>query len=85
MKKGKVEKEGKPIINEEPIKRLGKWYDDSLQDTENSRSTIREIQELLNVVDKESLPGRHRAVFPIWSDAKINVAHAHVQYPNEQD
>ena len=50
-----------PSLNEQPVKCLGKWYDGSLRDTENSRKTIHQLQDHLERVDKAPISGRYRA------------------------
>ena len=67
--KGKIEKNVKfklgesniPTVSEEPVKCLGKWYDGSLRDTENSRKTVQQLQEHLRKLEKAPLPGRYKA------------------------
>ena len=69
IKKGQVQKNIKfqvgaeqiPTVNEEPIKCLGKWYDGTLRDTENSRKTTHQLQDHLEKIDKAALPGRYKA------------------------
>ena len=60
IKKGQVQKnirfrfgaEQIPTVNEEPIKCLGKWHDDTLRDIENSRKTIYQIQDHMKKINK---------------------------------
>ncbi|XP_066299893.1 uncharacterized protein [Branchiostoma lanceolatum] len=69
IKKGKVtsrfklEVQGEPIpsIKGNPIKCLGKWYDDTLSDRKNVSSTMMQIEEWLRRIEKSGLPGKFKA------------------------
>ena len=47
-----------PILNEKPIKSLGKTFNSSLKDTAGKQKTIKDLQEWLTKIDKSGLPGR---------------------------
>ncbi|XP_066271283.1 uncharacterized protein [Branchiostoma lanceolatum] len=69
IKKGKItsrfklEVQGEPIpsIEGNPIKCLGKWYDDTLSDRTNVSSTMKQIEEWLRRIEKSGLPGKFKA------------------------
>ncbi|XP_059378226.1 uncharacterized protein LOC132114105 [Carassius carassius] len=50
-----------PSIEENPIKCLGKWFDDSLTDRNNIASTEKQMEELLRRIEKSGLPGKFKA------------------------
>ncbi|RXN24418.1 reverse transcriptase [Labeo rohita] len=47
-----------PSLKENPIKCLGKWFDDSLTDRNNISSTEKQTEEWLRKIEKSGLPGR---------------------------
>ena len=49
-----------PNIQGNPIKCLGKWYDDSLSDKNSISSTLKQVEEWLNKIDKSGLPGKYK-------------------------
>jgi len=51
-----------PSIVGNPIKCLGKWYDDTLKDVNNSRRLQQQTTERLVNIDKSGLPGK----FKVW-------------------
>ncbi|XP_078587744.1 uncharacterized protein LOC144868686 [Branchiostoma floridae x Branchiostoma japonicum] len=69
IKKGKVtsrfklEVQGEPIpsIVGNPVKCLGKWFDDSLTDRKNASSTVAQTEEWLRRIEKSGLPGKLKA------------------------
>ncbi|KAI8485154.1 hypothetical protein Bbelb_370790 [Branchiostoma belcheri] len=69
IKKGKVtsrfklEVQGEPIpsIVGNPIKCLGRWFDDSLTDRHNVDSTVQQTEEWLRRIEKSGLPGKFKA------------------------
>ena len=56
-----VQGEAIPSIKDNPIKCLGKWYDDSLRDHNNIDNTKRQVSVWLNKIDKSGLPGKFKA------------------------
>lgn len=66
MRKGKVtdafklhvQGEEIPTIRENPIKCLGKWYDDTLGDRNNISKTEKQADEWLRNIDRTGLPGK---------------------------
>ncbi|XP_030008310.1 uncharacterized protein LOC115431800 [Sphaeramia orbicularis] len=50
-----------PSIRENPIKCLGKWFDDSLTDRKNISSTEKQAEEWLRRIEKSGLPGKFKA------------------------
>ncbi len=50
-----------PSIKDNPIKYLGKWYDESLRDHNNVRSTEKQAEGWLKKIDKSGLPGKFKA------------------------
>ena len=57
--KFRVEQEEIPSIIENPIKCLGKWFDDSLKD-ENRQKILQQVDKGLKAIDKTELPGKHK-------------------------
>ncbi|XP_078621248.1 uncharacterized protein LOC144887724 [Branchiostoma floridae x Branchiostoma japonicum] len=59
----KLEVQGEPIptIVGNPIKCLGKWFDESLTDKKNVSSTVRQAEEWLRRIEKSGLPGKFKA------------------------
>ena len=57
----KIQGEQIPSIVNNPIKCLGKWYDDTLKDVNNSRRLERDTTEKLVNIDKTGLPGKFKA------------------------
>ena len=57
----KVQGEEIPSILSNPIKCLGKWYDETLGDTANKRKTEVQLMEWLNKIEKSGLPGKYKA------------------------
>ena len=56
-----VQGEKIPTIRENPIKCLGKWYDDTLGDRNNISGTARQADEWLRRIDKSGLPGKFKS------------------------
>lgn len=56
----KVQVQGEviPSIEENPIKCLGKWFDDSLTNRNNTTSTEKQTEEWLKRIEKSKLPGK---------------------------
>ncbi|XP_063420791.1 uncharacterized protein LOC134706007 [Mytilus trossulus] len=57
----KVQGEVIPSIIDNPIKCLGKWYDDSLSDKNNIRKIEQQVSEGMRNIDKTGLPGKLKA------------------------
>ena len=57
----KIQGEQIPSIVNNPIECLGKWYDDTLKDVNNSRRLERDTTEKLVNIDKTGLPGKFKA------------------------
>ncbi|XP_023646720.2 iron-sulfur cluster transfer protein NUBPL isoform X5 [Paramormyrops kingsleyae] len=53
-----VQGEQIPTIRENPIKCLGKWYDDTLSDRNNISDTGKQADEWLRRIDGSGLPGK---------------------------
>ena len=49
-----------PSIIGNPIKCLGKWYDDSLKDVNNNKHLDQQATERLANIDKSGLPGKFK-------------------------
>ena len=68
LRKGKVSKETHfqvggqaiPTVSEEPVKSLGRWYDDTLRDTKQSKETAQSSAEGLRKIDRCPLPGKYK-------------------------
>ncbi|XP_076155564.1 uncharacterized protein LOC143138951 [Alosa pseudoharengus] len=56
-----VQGEQIPTIRENPIKCLGKWYDDTLSDRNNISDTVNQADEWLRRIDKSGLPGKFKS------------------------
>ena len=56
-----VQGEQIPTIKENPIKCLGKWYDDTLSDRSNISETGKQTDEWLRRIDKSCLPGKFKS------------------------
>ncbi len=56
-----VQEEVIPSIEENPIKCLGKWFDDSLTDRNNITNTEKQTEEWLRRIEKSGLPGKFKA------------------------
>ena len=56
-----VQEEVIPSIEENPIKCLGKWFDDSLTDRNNIASTEKQVEEWMRRIEKSGLPGKFKA------------------------
>ena len=56
----KLQDEDIPSIVGNPIKCLGKWCDDSLQDVNNSKCLEQQGSEGLSNIDKSGLPGKYK-------------------------
>ena len=50
-----------PTVSEEPVKSLGRWYDESLKDTNRGKETKRMTEEGLETIDKCGLPGKYKS------------------------
>ena len=68
MRKGKVDagkhfqvgSQNIPTVSEEPVKSLGRWYDDTLKDTKQSKETAKASADGLNKIQKCPLPGKYK-------------------------
>ena len=68
LRKGKVDEtvtftvanQAIPTVTEEPVKSLGRWYDDSLKDTKRGKETKQMAEESMQVIDHCSLPGKYK-------------------------
>lgn len=49
-----------PSIKDNPIKCLGKWYDESLKDRNNVHSTEKQVEGWLKNIEKSRLPGKFK-------------------------
>ena len=58
--KFKIQGEVIPTIIEKPVKYLGKWYDESLKDVNNSAKVMKQAQEWLHKIQKSMLPGKFK-------------------------
>ncbi|XP_052245600.1 uncharacterized protein LOC127854577 [Dreissena polymorpha] len=56
-----VQREDIPSIMDSPIKCLGKWYDASLNDTNNVKRIKGQLNEGLKQIDRSWLPGKFKA------------------------
>lgn len=50
-----------PTVTEKPVKSLGKWYSDSLNDRNSITEIRHQLEEWMGKVDKSGLPGRFKA------------------------
>lgn len=50
-----------PSIKDNPIKYLGKWYDESLKDHSNVRTTEKQAELWLKKIETSGLPGKFKA------------------------
>ena len=50
-----------PSIEGNLIKCLGKWYDDTLQDVNNSKRVEEQVKDGLKNIDRSGLPGKFKA------------------------
>lgn len=57
----KIQAEVMPTIKEEPIKYLGKWYNNSLKDTNKGKMVLDQLVEYVAKIEKCLLPGRFKA------------------------
>ena len=68
LRKGVVEPETRfhiagqhiPTVSEEPVKSLGRWYDESLKDTKQRDTTVETLAIGLKKIDHCPLQGRHK-------------------------
>ena len=51
-----------PTVSEEPVKSLGRWFDESLKDINQEKEAFRRFQEGLHKIDRPSLQGK----FKVW-------------------
>ncbi len=49
-----------PNIQGNPVRCLGKWYDESLSDKNSISSTRKQVEEWLKKIDKYGLPGKNK-------------------------
>ena len=49
-----------PTVTEEPVKSLGRWYDDSLKDTKRGKETKQMAENSLRIIDQCGLPGKYK-------------------------
>ena len=49
-----------PTVTEEPVKSLGRWYDDTLKDTQRAKETKQMSEEGLETIDQCGLPGKYK-------------------------
>lgn len=59
--KMKIQKEEIPMIVDNSIKCLGKWFDATLKDTGQVKSIQPTVKSWLKKVDKITLPGKYKA------------------------
>ena len=57
----RIQDEDIPSIERNPIKCLGKWYDDTLQDVNNSKRVEEQVKDGLKNIDRSGLPGKFKA------------------------
>ena len=57
----KVQGENIPSIVDEPIKCLGKWFDDTLTNKNNIKNIQRQVKEWLKRTENSGLPGKYKA------------------------
>ena len=57
----KIDGEVIPSLNEKPIKCLGKTFDDTLKDVNNTKIIKQQLDKWLNDVDNSDLPGKYKA------------------------
>ncbi|CAC5384419.1 unnamed protein product [Mytilus coruscus] len=57
----KIQGEEIPTIVDNPIKYLGKWFDDILKDNSNVKTIQTQVAEWFKKVDKSGLPGKFKA------------------------
>ena len=56
----KVQGETIPSIVQNPVKCLGKWFDDSLGDTRNKKNVEDQLRQWLRLIDRTGLPGKYK-------------------------
>ena len=56
-----------PSVSEEPMKNLGRWFDESLKDINQAKETSRTLQEGLHKINRCPLQGK----FKIWCQQHI--------------
>ena len=69
LKKGKVQnrfrfklgEEVIPTISEKPVKSLGKWFRDTLNDRDSVKEMKEKAREWTETIDKSGLPGKYKA------------------------
>ena len=49
-----------PTVTEEPVKSLGRWYDDTLKDTKRGNETKQMAEEGLETINQCGLPGKYK-------------------------
>lgn len=57
-----IQDEINPSIKDNPIMYLGKWYDESLRDSNNVHSTEKQAEGWLKNIEKYGLPGKFKAL-----------------------
>ncbi|XP_021349432.1 uncharacterized protein LOC110466448 [Mizuhopecten yessoensis] len=57
----KVQEEEIPSIIGSPIKCLGKWFDDTLSDSQNHKNTQSQVRQWMKKIHKSGLPGKYKA------------------------
>ncbi|XP_061185889.1 uncharacterized protein LOC133193994 [Saccostrea echinata] len=57
----KIDGETIPTVSEEPVKCLGKFFNDTLTDRQNVKETCRQLNEWMKTLDKSGLPGKYKA------------------------
>ena len=67
LRKGKVKpvsftiaSQNIPTVTEEPVKSLGRWYDDTLKDTKRGEETKKLSEDSLKTIDQCGLSGKHK-------------------------
>ncbi len=55
-----VQGEQIPTVSEQPVKCLGKWYDDTMKDVQNNRKTVRQTEKWLKQIENNLLPGKYK-------------------------
>ena len=56
-----IQGENIPTIKDNPVKCLGKWFDDNLNDKANVQRIQTQLQDGMQIIDKSGLPGKFKA------------------------
>ena len=60
-RKIRIGEEEIPTIREKPVKSLGKWFRDSLNDRESINEMLSQAERWMESIDKSGLPGKYKA------------------------